>query len=514
MKLKRKETVQATIQEDIILQGLSIDDMKEIKDELTFDNPEYANVKKYSRYSYTRVSPSLFYFKLLSNHRISVPIGFDVSKYTHNIKDNRVYFALDTFPKFNLTLRDEQEIAANAYLEANSGPELKGSIQLPTGKGKSILALYLASIYKTKTLVVVHKDDLVKGWRDDIALCFPEMKVGLIKAKSRVVGDYITIATVQTLNRLSEEELSELYQTFGFVIQDEMHHCPASSFGIVSKFNARYKLGLTATPERSDGLAHVMKLYFGDFCYKYKAKSAKEEKDILPVKVITRTIPMSLIPLCKKSGKSYVISDLSYSGARPTPTNTKLITDIPYADRPRVQFQSLDDVVVRSIIEAVCHDIVSEYNKGRSCIAFFTLKEHCRLYQEFLHEEMEVPLEDIGLYYGDNPDNEAVRNKAENQRKFITLATYAKATEGTNVKQWEVEFLVSSINNGKNVEQAAGRVRRIKGGKISTALIYDYRFPHVYSFSSHGATRDQRYSELNFQYPTQNRSLFTRGYNR
>ena len=153
MKLKRKETVQATIQEDIILQGLSIDDMKEIKDELTFDNPEYANVKKYSRYSYTRVSPSLFYFKLLSNHRISVPVGFDVSKYTQNIKDNRVYFALDTFPKFNLTLRDEQEIAANAYLEANSGPELKGSIQLPTGKGKSILALYLASIYKTKTLV-------------------------------------------------------------------------------------------------------------------------------------------------------------------------------------------------------------------------------------------------------------------------------------------------------------------------------------------------------------------------
>ena len=65
MKLKRKETVQATIQEDIILQGLSIDDMKEIKDELTFDNPEYANVKKYSRYSYTRVSPLLFYFKLI-----------------------------------------------------------------------------------------------------------------------------------------------------------------------------------------------------------------------------------------------------------------------------------------------------------------------------------------------------------------------------------------------------------------------------------------------------------------
>ena len=129
---------------------------------------------------------------------------------------------------------------------------------------------------------------------------------------------------------------------------------------------------------------------------------------------------------------------------------------------------------------------------------------------------MYVSESDLGLYYGDNADNEAVLDKARKQRKFITLTTYAKATEGTNVKMWEVEFLVSSINNEKNTEQAVGRIRRAKEDKLNPVLLYDYRVPCVYSLSSHGSTRDKRYRQLGFTFegesPSAKRSIFKRGY--
>ena len=74
-----------------------------------------------------------------------------------------------------------------------------------------------------KTLVVVQKNDLVDGWMNDINLCFglSKDKIGLIKAGKKKIGKQVTIATIQTLNRLDSEEIRELYNAFGMVICDE-----------------------------------------------------------------------------------------------------------------------------------------------------------------------------------------------------------------------------------------------------------------------------------------------------
>jgi ribosomal protein L25 (general stress protein Ctc) len=58
---------------------------------------------------------------------------------------------------------------------------------------------------------------------------------------------------------------------------------------------------------------------------------------------------------------------------------------------------------------------------------------------------------------------------------------------------------VSSINNEKNTEQASGRIRRLKDGQMSKAVIYDYRHSQVYTLASHGHTRDKRYKLLGFE---------------
>lgn len=530
MRLKKVNRRKLIISDCLILCSPTADEIDLIKKKLTFDNPAYRNAMRYSRYNRVSIPPSLMYYKQSKYNGescIKVPIGFDLASVVEDYSrlkfiDERVYSTIDHAP-FVLTLRNDQKEASDNYLKGKDRTPISSMIQLPTGKGKSILGLYIASALSCKTLIVVHKDDLVDGWKKDIALAFDgKVCAGLIKAKSRDVGHFLTIATVQTLNRLSEDELEKLYSTFGLVIQDEMHHCPASSYSVVANFRPKYRLGLTATPERSDGLDHIMNLYYGRMCYKYVPKKDEDEKDedILPVKVIKQKSTVYFNPLFKNVGTEdhpkYALVDLYAPADAQMKHNYIRISDIPYSNRPTLNYQTIDNFVVNeeSYKEMVCHDIINEYAKGHSCIVFLTQKENCRTYYDYL--KMYVDENDIGLYYGDNSDNEAVRDKADKQRKFITITTYAKATEGTNVKTWEVEFLVSSINNEKNTEQAVGRIRRAKEGKINPAVLYDYRVPYVYSLSNHGSTRDKRYRHLGFTVEGENvstkRSIFKRGY--
>ena len=121
-------------------------------------------------------------------------------------------------------------------------------------------------------------------------------------------------------------------------------------------------------------------------------------------------------------------------------------------------------------------------------------------------------------YYGDSKEkSEEMMRKAEDKEVLVTLATYAKATEGTNVKSWEVEFLVSSINNKKNVEQATGRIRRVKEGKLNPVIVYDNRYKDCYSLRSHYNTRESVYDKLRYKVKDPNKrsksnGVFSRGY--
>lgn len=522
MSLKVAPRRRLYISNEKILTDPTFEEIEEIKKRLTFDNPAYKNALRYSRYSRVSLPPYLTYYsqtKYNGKQCIRVPVGFDLASVVEDFSsleviDERVCPEAVN-PSFVLKLRDNQKEAAESFLRTKDSLSPHNIIQLPTGKGKSILGLYIASQLHCKTLIVVHKDDLVSGWQKDIALAFnKKVKAGLIKAKSREVGSFLTIATVQTLNRLTSEELDKLHSTFGFVIQDEMHHCPASSYSVVAGFRAKYRLGLTATPERADGLAHIMNLYYGSMCYQYKDDG--EETDILPVKVIRKTAGVYFNPLFQKVGSAsgrtvYKLLDMYAPKDVEMKEDYFRLSEIPYERRPNVAYQVIDSYVVTNpeYMELVCEDIVSEYDEGHSCVVFFTQKEHCRLYYDYLKES--ISESHLGLYYGDNSDNKSVLEKAEKTRKFVTLTTYAKATEGTNVRQWEVEFLVSSINSEKNTEQAVGRIRRTKDGKINPVRVYDYRVPGVYSLSSHGATRDRRYRQLGFV-EKEKRSIFHRGY--
>lgn len=448
-----------------ILRNLTTEQRDQIRADLTLWNPAYIEAEKRNAYMLDSIPQKLYYFKDTGN-RLAVPRGYNVP-YAHRIvSDTRLVNEPIDYPTFRYELRETQQEAFDAYVEAADHPsEEHGIILLPTGKGKSILGLYLAGAFQQRALIVVQKNDLVSGWLNDAKDVYGLEKsdVGIIKAKEFRIGKQLTITTIQTLMKLPPNRKQEVFNTFGMLIQDEMHHAAAKSYDILSSFPARYKIGLTATLLRNDGLLNVLHYQFGDIAFEHADHTGDE--DILPVTVRIRQAPTVWTPRKKKVQIHEV---------------RQAITDCE-------EFGAM-----------LSRDIMREYSKAKSCVVFTHTKEHCDVIYNNLVEAGVNPLR-IQVYNGDSKVTpEEMKERAENWRGFITIATYAIATEGTNVKAWERGFLASSVANEKDVVQAIGRCRRTKPGK-EDCLIYDYRFDGVANCYRHGILRNQVYAQYGFK---------------
>src|SRR5204862_2724714 len=104
-----------------------------------------------------------------------------------------------------------------------------------------------------RTLVVVPTIDLLRQWRDGLIerAGIPADSVGVVGGGERS-PKAVTVMTYDSA-AMPRRDLSD----FGLLIVDEVHHLPAPTYrAIVAKANAPWRLGLSATPERSDG-AHL-----------------------------------------------------------------------------------------------------------------------------------------------------------------------------------------------------------------------------------------------------------------
>ncbi|CAA9563536.1 MAG: DNA helicase (Rad25 homolog) [uncultured Thermomicrobiales bacterium] len=126
----------------------------------------------------------------------------------------------------------------------------RGVIVLPTGAGKTVVALMAIERLAVRTLVIVPTIELLGQWRAGIAerLGLHEDEVGIVGGGKRLVRD-ITVITFDSAAMPSRQ-----LRGFGLLIVDEAHHLPATHYRqIVHKVGAPYRLGLSATPERQDG---------------------------------------------------------------------------------------------------------------------------------------------------------------------------------------------------------------------------------------------------------------------
>lgn len=464
----------------IPLSEISEKAIEKIKSDLTVPNKDYENALRYSKYGRVNLPKNIYLYKC-SKTDLIVPRGYGISK-AKNYTDETLETRID-YPKPLITLRELQSIAEKNYLQNTDN----GLIILNTAIGKSILGLHLAYMLRQKTLVIVHKNDLIVGWQEDSKVIFGDKcKTGLIKAKKFEIGEQITLATIQTLNRLNKETLNTLYNTFGCIICDEVHHAGAKNYDIINNFKGTYRIGLTATLERADNLDKKIYAMFGGVAIKHKVKKSE---DILPVNVTMKPTTLRHIPKCAYVGRKMKhISYKDYGKYKQLIPINKL----EYSERPVLNHHDIDNFVVtnKEFIKQVMNDIKKEVKLGHKCIVAFNKKDHIDLYAECL--------KDLGIecykYYGDSKDKRDIMLQRAEEVP-VTLATYSIATEGTNVKSWQTLFIVSSINNGKNTEQIVGRIRRTDGIK-EVAYVYDYYHPHVYGVSRHHETRMKRYAQL------------------
>ena len=139
----------------------------------------------------------------------------------------------------------------------------RGVVVLPTGAGKSQVALMAIDARRRDTLVVAPTLDLVRQWYDQLRRTFGG-EVGIVGGGDHEVRP-LTVTTYDSAYLYMEH----LGARFGLVVFDECHHLPSGAYAMAARLAlAPFRLGLTATPERSDGRESDLDELIGPVVYR------------------------------------------------------------------------------------------------------------------------------------------------------------------------------------------------------------------------------------------------------
>ncbi len=139
----------------------------------------------------------------------------------------------------------------------------RGLIILPTGSGKTRLAVEAIARVKKSCLVIVPTLELLAQWYGSLTKVF-EGEIGRLGGGEHDVSS-LTVTTYDSAYRW----IDRYGDRFGLIVFDEVHHLAASTYLQIAQMAvAPYRLGLTATLERSDFRHVVLKEWVGDVVYR------------------------------------------------------------------------------------------------------------------------------------------------------------------------------------------------------------------------------------------------------
>jgi superfamily II DNA or RNA helicase len=427
---------------------------------LTMTNPAYLENKKMGRSNY-KTERLLHFYQMTPDGGLVVPRGF--GRELINIArafdeaitwdDQRIAFP-ETGYTFTGTLRNYQEEAVDAILKRP-----QGVLQAPTGSGKTIMALAIIAARRQPALVVCHTKELLHQWSDRISafLNIPESEIGIIGDGKKTIGKQIIVGLVQSLCKCA----SDVAGRVGFLVVDECHRTPSKTFSdVVSRFDCKFMLGLSATPYRRDKLTRLIHLYLGDSLHTVDAGALVEAGQVLWPKVIQR--------------------ETSFRTRRnPSSEYSKMLSELtedPVRNR----------LIARDVAGASKHwdgiNLVLTDRKG-----------HCAALQEIL--QLEHGVGDVAVLTGDVSAKErASIVERLNAGKVKTLiATGQLIGEGFDCRELSTLFLATPIKFSGRVLQYLGRVLRPAPGK-QAARVLDYVDIHVPVLAAGAKARQRVYS--------------------
>jgi superfamily II DNA or RNA helicase len=303
-----------------------------------------------------------------------------------------------------------------------------GVLSLPCGYGKTTVALAIAAKLGYRTMIVVHKEFLANQWRERIQQFCPGATIGVVQQdKIEVEGRDFVIAMLQSLSL--KEYSYEQFESIGTLFVDEAHHVCARVFSQgLFKLCPRHSYGLSATPERKDGLTKILHWFLGPTFF------AIERKDQAQVEVVVVPYDCPMFkqpPPCNRIGKVSLVN---------------MITDL--VDDP-----CRNQMLVKLVAKA------SQSGK-RKVLVLSDRRLHCQALQTRFGDER------AGLYMGGMKEEKLT----ESSKKDIIFATFSQAHEGLDIPTLDTVILATPKSD---IKQSIGRIMRETPGKKNNPKIYD-----------------------------------------
>jgi len=281
-----------------------------------------------------------------------------------------------------------------------------------------------------KTLVIVHKEFLLNQWVDRIKFAIPDAKIGIIQADKCNVDADIVLGMLQTISM--KQFPPDTFDDFGHVIIDECHRIPSRVFSqALQKINSKYMLGLSATPNRKDGLTKVLKSYIGDICFSMKSH---DKNSVLVERYILESSP----------NDDYNKEVVTYRGRVMMPTMLNNICT--YYNRTKLIIQLIKDKI--------------NENEKRQILVLSDRKQQL--------EDIFIKIKgydiDVGYYVGGMKKNDLKNSESCK----VLLGTYPMANEGLDIPSLNALILASPKSD---IIQSIGRIVRQKHEDVEPLII-------------------------------------------
>lgn len=383
-----------------------------------------------------------------SSKKLYIPKYFGLQNFGPPSHDELHPGATTPALSFQGSLREEQKVPAQSFIDSVHDNRVMGGIlSLFCGGGKTVLALYLASYFKKKTLVVVHKEFLMNQWKEEIQTFLPDASIGIIQqSKVQTQNKDIVLASVQSL--AMRDYPTEIFDDFGMVIIDECHHMGAEVFSrALPKITCRIMLGLSATLHRSDGLSKVFYWYLGKPVYQQKKR----------VDTGTQVIMHSYYNPHPDYGR-----ELSFR------KDGRKILKTPNMVSAICSFEPRNQAILDILTDLLSRD------PGRQTIILSERISQLRILESMI---LKAKLGTVGYYIG-GMSQDALSKSTECN---VILASYQMSSEGMNIPTLNTLILASPISS---VEQSIGRIQRQKPDeRVYRPLVIDVwdrfsRFQH------------------------------------
>jgi len=358
-----------------------------------------------------------------------------------------------------IVLRDYQNQALDAWI-ANGN---RGIIVLPTGSGKTLVGIKAISLLNTPTLVVAPTLDLVDQWRTRLKKEF-KVEVGVFGGGERDI-EALTVSTYDS----AYIHADKLGNKFGLIIFDEVHHLPAAGYrNIAEMFATPYRMGLTATFEREDGLHAELNRLVGGKVFE------KRVKDLTGVHLSPFRLEKIVVELTEEEKVEYeknqkVFSDylarinLTIRGPADFQKLVMRSGRDPGARRALLARNKARDIAYNSISKiGRLSEILKKHNDGK----IFIFTEHNKLVHRISRQFL-IP----SITYRTTGKERSETLDRFRSGIYRAVVTSKVLDEGIDVPDADVGIILSGTGSERAFIQRLGRILRKKEGK--EAVLYE-----------------------------------------